>query len=346
MFFPPEDGHTEDEPQPERPRRRRAWLALLIALVALVAVGLGSIGLFAAKVDQAVTDNLERRTDILPPDAPSEPNAKPRPKKKNAAEDALNYVLLGSDSRSPGNPGAGRSDVLMVLHLAADRKSAYLVSFPRDLYVPIPGRGKNKINAAFALGGPALTVRTLESLLDTRMDHVALIDFDGFVGLTEQLGGVRVYNRHSTVSQGYRFPTGYITVRGEEALAYVRERKQLPNGDLDRAERQRAVLQAILAKGMSRDVMTSPTKFISFAGGVARHVTVDDRMTDGELRKTALSLRMRSGDIKLLQAPITGLGTSPDKQSIVVVDQERLSELASAMQNDAMENYVSKYPAG
>ena len=65
-----------------------------------------------------------------------------------------NYVLMGSDSRDVGNAGHGRSDVLMVMHLAADRKSAYMISFPRDMYVPIPGHGKNKINAAFAYGGP------------------------------------------------------------------------------------------------------------------------------------------------------------------------------------------------
>lgn len=86
---------------------------------------------------------------------------------------------MGSDSRDAANSGAGRSDTLIVLHLSGDRRHAYLISFPRDMYVPIPGRGKNKINAAFAFGGPQLAVRTLEGLLDTRMDHVALIDFDG-----------------------------------------------------------------------------------------------------------------------------------------------------------------------
>ena len=95
----------------------------------------------------------------------------------------------------------------MVMHLAADRKSAYMISFPRDMYVPIPGHGKNKINAAFAYGGPQLTVRTLEGLLNTRMDHVALIDFEGFIKLTEELGGVKVYNKYASVSWGY-FPVG------------------------------------------------------------------------------------------------------------------------------------------
>jgi LCP family protein required for cell wall assembly len=253
-------------------------------------------------------------------------------------------VLMGSDSRDVGNAGRGRSDVLMVMHLSADRKSAYMISFPRDMYVPIPGQGKNKINAAFALGGPSLTVRTLEGLLDTRMDHVALIDFEGFINLTEELGGVTVYNKYSSNSRGYTFPVGKVSLRGEQALAYVRERKQLPHGDLDRAERQRVVLRAILAKGLAKETISNPAKFVSFARGVSQHVTVDDHLTESELRKTALTLRLRPKGVRMLQAPISGFGTSPTKQSIDVVDKKKLAHLAAALRNDRMDSYLEKYP--
>ena len=221
-----------------------------------------------------------------------------------------------------------------------------MISFPRDMYVPIPGHGKDKINAAFAFGGPPLTVRTVEGLVKTRMDHVALIDFEGFINLTQELGGVTVYNEYASVSQGYNFPVGNITVSGEEALAYVRERKQLPHGDLDRAERQRAVLQAIIAKGLAKETISNPLKFVSFLKGVSRHVTVDDQLTESELRKTALSMRLKPSDIQSLQAPISGLGTSPTKQSIDIVDQKKLKELAKALQTDQMDKYVTKYPPG
>jgi anionic cell wall polymer biosynthesis LytR-Cps2A-Psr (LCP) family protein len=137
-----------------------------------------------------------------------------------------------------------------------------------------------------------------------------------------------------------------VTLRGEQALAYVRERKQLPHGDLDRAERQRVVLQAILAKGLAKETVTNPAKFVSFARGVARHVTVDDQLTEKELRKTALSLRLGPKDVRMLQAPISGLGTSPTKQSIDIVDKKRLAQLANALRNDQMETYLEKYPEG
>jgi LCP family protein required for cell wall assembly len=333
-----------DAPGPAK-RKRRTWLAAVLTAGALLTVGALTAGaLYAVSIDRAVNGNLRYDSDQLPAETPTAKGEKPRPAKKPGK--AVNYVLMGSDSRGLRNPSQGRSDVLMVMHLDADRKNAYMISFPRDMYVPIPGHGKNKINAAFAFGGPSLTVRTLENLLDTRMDHVALIDFEGFINLTEELGGVTVYNKYPSNSGGYTFPVGNVNLRGEQALAYVRERHQLPHGDLDRAERQRVVLQAILAKGLAKETVTNPAKFVSFARGVSQHVTVDDQLTELELRKTALSLRLRPKDVHMLQAPISGFGTSPTRQSIDVVDKKRLAQLAEALRNDHIDRYVDKYPEG
>jgi polyisoprenyl-teichoic acid--peptidoglycan teichoic acid transferase len=338
----PADPHTA---APTAQRKSRTWLAAVLTAVALLIVGALIAGaVYAVSIDRAVNGNLRHNSDQLPAETPTAKGEKARPAK--ASGSAVNYVLMGSDSRDAGNAGRGRSDVLMVMHLAADRKSAYMISFPRDMYVPIPGHGKNKINAAFAYGGPQLTVRMLEDLLDTRIDHVALIDFEGFIKLTEELGGVRVYNKYPSDSGGYRFPVGNVTLRGEQALAYVRERKQLPHGDLDRAERQRVVLRAILAKGLAKETLLNPVKFVYFIRGVSRHVSVDDGLTESKLRKTALSLRLSSDDVHLLQAPISGLGTSPTKQSIDIVDKRKLAQLAKALRNDEMDKYLETYSDG
>ena len=338
------DAHPAD-PDTAGQRKRRTWLAAVLTAVALLIVGALIVGaVYAVSIDRAVNGNLQHNSDQLPAETPTAIGEKARPAKRSGT--AVNYVLMGSDSRDVGNAGHGRSDVLMVMHLAADRKSAYMISFPRDMYVPIPGHGKNKINAAFAYGGPQLTVRTLEGLLNTRMDHVALIDFEGFIKLTEELGGVKVYNKYPSVSGGYSFPVGNVNLRGEQALAYVRERKQLPHGDLDRAERQRVVLRAILAKGLAKETITNPFKFVNFVRGVSQHVSVDDGLTESKLRKMALSLRLSSDDIHLLQAPISGLGTSPTRQSIDIVDKKKLAQLANALRNDQMETYLEKYPEG
>ncbi|MFP5282467.1 MAG: LCP family protein, partial [Actinomycetes bacterium] len=229
-------------------------------------------------------------------------------------------------------------------HLNKQRDKAYLISWPRDMWVTVPGYGKNKLNAAFAFGGPQLTVRTLESLTGDRMDHVVIVDFEGFIQLTEQLGGVTLTNDHAFSSHGFDYPKGKITIRGEKALWFVRERKSLPEGDLDRAENQRKVIKAIAAKALSPETVSNPARFTAVLGGVAQHLTVDSSLSDDEIRATALSLRLTGSDIETLQAPISGLGTSPDGQSIDVVDEDQLEELSSALRTDTMDAYVKKYP--
>jgi polyisoprenyl-teichoic acid--peptidoglycan teichoic acid transferase len=323
-----------------KPKRRRLLPKILIGLAVLIIAVAGAGLLYAATIDRSLTKNLNRGVE-LPTDESSA-----RPPKEPAETGTLNYVLLGSDSRDPGNEGNGRSDTIMMVHLNAKRTKAYIISFPRDMYVDIPGYGKNKINAAFAFGGAPLAVRTLEDLTDVRMDHVALIDFEGFIRLTEDLGGVTVTNKHPFSTQGFDYPKGKITIAGEEALWFVRERKLLPGGDLDRAENQRNVIKAIVEKGLSAETISDPATFITFIGNVAKHLTVDTGLTDSEIRRTALSLRLTGKDIELLQAPISGFGTTPDGQSIDVVDQAKLTELASALEEDKMSEYVKKYPQG
>ena len=270
---------TEAPPREDRRHRRTTRLALgiVLGLVIILVIAIIAGTSYVATVSKSVSDNLQR-SEQLPPEIPANPTEARRPTPPSAKRPGINYVLMGSDSLT-GDSSQGRSDVLMVLHVAGDRKSAALISFPRDLYVSIPGNGKNKINAAFAFGGTPLTVRTLEGLLDTRMDHVALIDFAGFIALTEELGGVTVNNPHASVSNGYVFNVGTINISGEEALAYVRERKQLPRGDLDRAERQRLVAQAVLEKGLSKETLLQPAKFNRFVSGLARQVKVDNGLT-------------------------------------------------------------------
>ena len=332
-----ESGPDDDAPTPKR-RRLLPKILIGVAVVLVVAIGAGL--LYAATIDRSLTKNLNRGVE-LPGDESSL-----RPSKEAQETGTLNYVLLGSDSRDPGNEGNGRSDTILVVHLNAKRDKAYIISFPRDMYVNIPGQGKNKINAAFAFGGAPLAVRTLEDLTGVRMDHVVLIDFEGFIRLTQDLRGVTVTNKTAFSAHGFDYPEGKITIAGEEALWFVRERKQLPGGDLDRAENQRNVIKAIVQKGLSVQVLSDPGTFINFVGNVAKHVTVDNDLSDAELRRTALSLRLTGKDVELLQAPISGFATTSDGQSIDVVDTVKMAELARAMKKDKLSEYVKKYPQG
>jgi polyisoprenyl-teichoic acid--peptidoglycan teichoic acid transferase len=329
-----------DDEATEPTKRRRLLPKILIGVSVLLVAVIGAGLLYAATIDRSVTRNINRGVEL-----PTDPSSV-RPPKEAQETGTLNYVLLGSDSRDPGNEGNGRSDTMMLVHLNAKRTKAYIVSFPRDMYVNIPGYGKNKINAAFAFGGAPLAVRTLENLTGVRMDHVVLIDFEGFIRLTEDLRGVTVTNKTAFTSHGFDYPKGKITIAGEEALWFVRERHQLPGGDLDRAENQRNVIKAIVQKGLSAKVISDPATFTTFIGNVAKHLTVDNELSDGEIRRTALSLRLSAKDIELLQAPISGFGTSRDGQSIDVVDATKLAELSTALKKDKLSEYLKKYPQG
>ena len=334
-----ENAPTTPETPATPPRKRRRWLKIVLISVAVVVVGaVAASAAYIYSIDRSVTQNIKRE-NVLPSDDPTAP----RPSADPEATGAMNFVLLGSDSRDPGDAGAGRSDSIMVVHLNKAHDQAYITSFPRDMWVDIPGHGKGKINAAFAYGGTQLMVQTLESLLGTRMDHVVMVDFEGFIKLTESLGGVTVKNKNAFSSHGFDYPKGEITIKGEEALWFVRERKSLPNGDLDRAENQRMVIKAIVAKGLSPEIVANPAAFTGFISGVAEHVTVDSSLSDQTIRDLALSLRLKPSDIHLLQAPISGFGTSPDGQSIDIVDEAQLAALGKAMKKDTMDAYLEKY---
>lgn len=337
------DAPPQPASGPTKHRRRRLLPAILVGVAVLLVAAMGVGAFYAVSIDRSVTKNIQR-ADNLPAETPTASGEAPRPDVDTAAEGALNFVLLGSDSRDTAASGNGRSDTIIVAHLNKERDKAYLISFPRDMYVNVPGYGKNKINAAFAFGGPALTVSTLEDLTGARMDSVVLVDFEGFVQLTEDLGGVTVSNDNAFSAHGFDYPKGEITVSGEEALWFVRERKSLPDGDLDRAANQRKVVQAIVSKGLSAEVVRDPAKFTGFLAGLAKHLVVDESLSDADIRSTAVSLRLDARDITSLQAPISGFSTTPDGQSVDVVDEAKMKALGAAIRTDQLERYLKTYP--
>ena len=162
--------------------------------------------------------------------------------------------------------------------------------------------------------------------------------------LTDELGGVTVNNKHASEKAGYSWPKGEVTIQGEEALTYVRQRYGLPNGDLDRAERQRAVVKALLMKMLTLDVLANPLKFNEVMGQLGQYFTVDEGLTNQVIFSTATSMRVNSGDdIVILQAPISGFGTSGDGQSIDIVNEPQLAEMAQAVRTGTMADYAAKY---
>jgi polyisoprenyl-teichoic acid--peptidoglycan teichoic acid transferase len=291
--------------------------------------------LFVNQVERSLTENLDRE-DLMPTDTA------PHPTKEQVAGEALNFVIMGYDSR---DPSVERSSSLMILHLNARGDQAYFISFPRDTWVSIPGHGNNRINAAYRIGGSKLAVSTLEDLTDTRVDHAALVDIQGFAKLTDQVGGVTVYNKTEFTSHGFHYPKGNITVSGARALYFVGERNSLPRGDFDRAANERNLVRAIMAKTLSKKTISDPKRLFSVVSGAAEHVTVDKGLTDSKIRRTIFSLRLSNKDVHLMKAPVSGQ-TKKNGVRVDVVDRAKLGELRTALREDKVNEYLAKYPQG
>ena len=253
----------------------------------------------------------------------------------------LNFLLLGTDYSGGGN---SRSDSFMLLHVSADRSKIYVISYPRDSWVDIPGHGKGKINWAYQWGGVPLAKQTIEQLAGVGIDHTLHVDFDGFIELTGVVGGVTVNNPNAFSNMGYDFPAGDVTVSGEEALAYVRARYGLPRWDLSRAANQRAVVKAMIVKTLRPQVIGNPVTFDRLLTEAAQCIEVDKGLTNDVVRELALSMKIDSNDdIVLLQAPISGFDTLSNGDSIDVVDWPKMTALSRAITSDTIGDYVAKY---
>ena len=184
------------------------------------------------------------------------------------------------------------SDTIMLLHLPANGGRPVLVSIPRDSYVPIPGHGYNKINAAYAFGGARLLVQTVQDITGLRIDHYMGIGYTGLVSVVNDIGGVRVClpGPMRDPLAGLNLKAGCQTLSGGQALAFVRTRA-FAVGDLQRVQDQRILLKAVLSKMTSAGTLINPFAVIPAASGAASAVTVDQGTGLTQLVSVAFALR-------------------------------------------------------
>jgi len=218
---------------------------------------------------------------------------------------AGNFVIIGSDSREAlgaqveGDEeqiGSERSDTLMVAHVDPDQKSGLLVSFPRDLWVEIPGHGESKINAAYSLGGPQLVVDTLQANFDIPITNYIEVDFAGFEEIVDAIGGVPVYFEGPArdVDPGGDGGSGFVQpypgcykLQGDRALQYVRSRHYQvydgsqwisdPTADLGRIERQQKFMRSLASTALE-NVGANPLRARDLADQLLANMKVDDTL--------------------------------------------------------------------
>lgn len=177
---------------------------------------------------------------------------------------AVNMLLLGIDAEEGDR---GRTDTIILMSLNPKTNSMIMLSIPRDTYVNIPGYGMDKINHAHAFGGVELAVQTVEEAFNIPIHAYSRINMEGFKQGIDAIGGVTVNNTQRFTQGGSTFEEGQIQLNGEQALDYIRMRKQDPRGDLGRNERQRAVITAALHKGASFNNITKFGEILDILGG-------------------------------------------------------------------------------
>ena len=328
----------------ERTRKHpvRATILILIGLVVVAGVAAGAYVF-------SLANNFDSQSEKIAEAFPAESE---RPEVKESATDAVNILLLGSDSRGgsgetenlEGVPNAGRADTMMLVHVPGDREGVYITSVMRDTWVDIPGRGQHKLNAAYSFGGVPLTVQTIETMLDTRIDHVASVDMEGFKGLTDTLGGVDVevpIAFQSSHMKGHTFPQGVQHMDGETALAFVRERYAFEDGDYQRVKNQQLFLDAVMGKLLARDTLTNPGRVASVVDELSPYVGVDDSLNAVTLGRLGVGMSsLRQDDVHFFALPTEGVGRSADGQSIVLPDIAAINDLGEALSNDDVAAYV------
>ncbi|MET9294949.1 LCP family protein [Streptomyces sp. NPDC003077] len=319
---------------PRRKRRWLRWVALGAAVLVLATAGAGWA--LYTKLDGNIRTDTGTREELRKYEAqrpPEEPT------------DAENILLLGSDSRDGenseygGEGGTQRSDTTILLHLAADRKSATAVSIPRDLMAQVPActRPSGKLtrpryvqfNWAFEFGGAACTIRTVEKMTGIRIDHHMIVDFVGFKKMVDAVDGVEVCLKKpvNDTDAHLVLPAGRQTLRGEDALGYVRARKSLGNGsDTQRIERQQQFLGALVKKVRSNGVLLNPARLYPLLDAATSSLTTDDGLASlPDLYELVSSMRDIPVDkVQFLTVPRQAYRLDTDRDELVQPAADRL----------------------
>lgn len=273
----------------------------------------------------------------------------------------VNTLLIGTDSRESGS-WEGNADSIILVHIPGDRSKVYLISFPRDLYVAIPGNGcatcydPGKINAAFAYGGVDMLTATISHTLGggVTTNYALQSNFESFIAMTRWLDGYQVDNKHyskvtvESTGRVVTFPVGTILLENTDGLIYVRDRATLPNSDLDRAERQRASLIGMMDRMKDR-LKESPSALLTLVQNLYGTVKITGDFTLEDARGlTPLMNELSRADVVSMQAPISGSGTITYRpevgpEYVHFVDWDQAAALGTALKTDTMAQYVTTH---
>ncbi|WP_183154223.1 LCP family protein [Streptomyces shenzhenensis] len=348
-------GHDENGDEDRQTGRRSTALkAAGLALAGALVLGIAAAGwvywhldhnIKSVDINSALGDDRPAKP-VVTPSATAEPTASPLP------TEALNILVLGSDSRSGkenqelggGDSSGARSDTAMVVHIDAGRTRATVVSIPRDTLVnrpscPLRSGGSTAVaysamfNSAYSVGGPVCAVKTVESFTGVRMDHYVEIDFSGFAKLVDALGGVEVTTDEDIEDDQshLHLKKGTHHLDGTEALALARTRHGIGDGsDLGRIGLQQKLVKGLLEQMAATNLLGDPTRLYRVANAVTASLTTDTGLDSlPELMSLGQSLKGLTADrVTTVMMPVM---TAPYDRNRVVAREPAASDLWASL---------------
>lgn len=299
----------------EKRKKKPKWLKVIGILFLVLLIGAGG---FAFMVYKSLTDAVETMHQPI-----DREKSDKRPEKITLEKkEPFSVLMLGVDERSGDK---GRSDTMIVLTVNPNDKSIKMLSIPRDTRTEIVGKGfEDKINHAYAFGNEEMSMATVENFLDIPLDYYIKVNMEGFKDIVDAVGGITVNSSLAFNQGGYQFTEGSNNLDGDAALAYVRMRKQDPNGDFGRQDRQRQIIQGVIRKGMS---VNSLTNFDDIFGALGKNVRTN--MTFAEMKDIQKNYRDAAGSIE--QMKISGNGQTINKIWYLIVPSEEQQRVQSEL---------------
>jgi LCP family protein required for cell wall assembly len=318
-------GRTPDRDPYAVHLRRRRFLRVALWLLAAVLVVLVAVAGALFAVTESLGNNVRRVPDVF---APIDPAVRPAPTGQ------LTFLLIGRDTAAVPAP----ADTYLLATADQSRTTSSVVAIPPGTRITVAGHGEQRLDAAQALGGPALQVSAVEALTDVHIDHYAILDFGRVTGTVDELGGIDVGLAAAASSGSTAFAAGLNHLSGAQVLAYLR---QPGLSDGDRVARQQAVMRGILYRSI-QTVPDGPVGFYHLVDSMSGAVSVDDTLTNNDLRGLGLELRgMQPGLSVFLSAP----AGAPDADGVVGLDPGRAGALWQAVRTDSVGRYGQQNPA-
>lgn len=317
---------NSDEPELHRHHHHKhhkktwtPWKIILLVVGILVLAG----GAFAAKVYYDVDQTAKT---VYKAKGKTQNKRKANQTVKLNKKTPFSILLLGTDTGELGRTEKGRTDTMILATVNPQTKQTNMLSIARDSRVTITGYGqKAKINAAYAYGGIPMAINTVQSFLNVPVDYYVMMNMKGLEQLVDAVGGVTVDNDLDFTYGGHHFEKGSVTLGGETALKFSRMRYDDPRGDFGRQLRQQAIIQAVLKKATSLNLVTQYNKFLQI---------LENNMQTNMTLKDVLNIQHNYGDaMNFKTKQLKGTGQMIDGQSFQVMSPDEVSNMSTLLRN-------------